>query len=126
MTAKVLEQLQATLGRDLAAFLPELILCAAIVLLLLFRLLRLFDRVHLGWAALVFTVVALALSCLQWVIFHTIVPAASTRTADAQAIDLFNGMLIFDRFSIFIKIFLYGFTVLVALLALLSRIRPRL
>jgi NADH-quinone oxidoreductase subunit N len=122
MTKTVLEQLDATLGRDLSAFLPELILCGAIVLLLLFRLLRLFDRVHLGWAALGFTLFALAQSCLQWVRFHDYVPAGTINTADAQSIDLFNGMLIFDRFSIFIKIFLYGFTALVALLALLSRI----
>jgi NADH-quinone oxidoreductase subunit N len=122
MTKTVLEQLNATLGRDLGAFLPELILCAAIVLLLVFRLLRLFDRVHLGWAALGFTLFALAQSCLQWVHFRDFVPPATLMSAEAQAVDLFNGMLIFDRFSIFIKVFLYGFTALVALLALLSRI----
>jgi len=122
MTKAVLEQLEATMGRDLSAFLPELILCGAIVLLLLFRLLRLFDRMHLGWAALGFILFALAQSCLQWVHFHDYIPAGTVISADAQSVNLFNGMLIFDRFSIFIKIFLYGFTALVALMALLSRI----
>ena len=55
-----IDTLQASLGRDLLAFLPELILCGAIVLLLLLRLFSASNRLHLGSVALVLTLVALA------------------------------------------------------------------
>ena len=45
-----------TLNRDMQAFLPEMLLCATIVLLLLLRLFSFLDRVHLGWVALLCTV----------------------------------------------------------------------
>src|SRR5262245_13812471 len=47
-------------------FLPELLLCVAVVFLLLLRLFRAFDKVHLGSLALVFTLLALGVSVLQW------------------------------------------------------------
>jgi NADH-quinone oxidoreductase subunit N len=124
MTEKVLEQLQGTLGRDLRAFLPELILAAAIVVLLLARMFRALDRTHLGWLALLFTLGALAQSCAQWLYFDDIIPPALT-LRETHSLDLFNGLLVFDRFSIFIKIFLYSFTALVVVLALLSGIPDR-
>src|SRR5207237_3476924 len=46
-------------------------------------------------------------------------------TGQDTAIQLFNGMLVFDRFSIFVKVFLYGFTTLVIVLTLLARIPDR-
>ena len=131
MTEKVLEELTGAyaLGRDLRAFFPELILCAGIVLLLLARLFRAFDRSHLGWAALIFALGALGDSCSQWYFFSNtndfIRPAANTLVPAQFSANIFNGMLIFDRFSIFIKVFLYSFTSLVILLALLSRIPDR-
>ena len=124
MTEKVLEQLTGSLERDLRAFLPELILCAGIVLLLLARLFRALDRTHLGWGALIFSLFALAQSCAQWLFFDEIIPP-SANLAQTHALDLFNGLLIFDRFSIFIKIFLFSFTALVVVLAMLSRIPDR-
>jgi NADH-quinone oxidoreductase subunit N len=48
------------------AFGPELLLCAAIVVLLGLRLFPSFARVHLGWFALVATLAALAISVCQW------------------------------------------------------------
>ncbi len=59
-------KLTDALIRDLGAFLPELVLCGAIVLLLMLRLFSSFNRVHLGWFALLATVVALAVSVCQW------------------------------------------------------------
>ncbi len=126
MTEKVLEQLTGALGlgRDLRAFFPELILCAGIVLMLLGRLFRAFDRTHMGWAALVFALGALGDSCSQWHFFqHDFVPPLQDQLVPMQyGVNLFGGMLVFDRFSIFIKLFLFTFTALVILLALLSRI----
>ncbi len=120
MTETVLRELTGTLEHDLLAFLPELVVCAAIVFLLLARLFRLFDKAHLGWIALLLTVGCLAISCVQWKIFGT--PGGRSLEASREALDLFGGLLIYDRFSIFVKIFLYGFTSLVIVLALLARI----
>ncbi|MCS7045133.1 MAG: hypothetical protein NZO58_02130, partial [Gemmataceae bacterium] len=119
MTEKTLQQLTDSLPRDLGAFAPELILCGGIVLLLLARMFRACDGLHLGWAALGFVLIALVNACVwQWSGFIDLVPDGPSRP-------IFNGLLVFDQFSIFIKIFLYGFTALVVVLALLSRIPDR-
>ena len=54
------------LKHDLLAFLPELILCGGIVLLLVMRLFPSLGRLHLGWFSLLITVGALAVSVCQW------------------------------------------------------------
>lgn len=128
MTAKALEELTGAfaLTRDLRAFLPELLLCAAIVLMLLSRMFRAFDRSHLGWVALIFTVGALGDSYSQWYFFSSsneFMPAlADVDVPQQYSVNLFNGLLIFDKFSVFLKLFLYGFTALTILMALLSGI----
>src|SRR5947209_6016171 len=48
------------LSRDSLAFLPELLVCGVIVLLLVLRLLPFLDRLHLGWVALIATLAILA------------------------------------------------------------------
>lgn len=129
MTAKALEALTGDLGlaRDLRAFFPEVILCAGIVFMLLARLFRLFDRTHVGWLALVISLGALGDSFNQWYFFndHYLTPAVDIAVAEQFGFNLFGGMLVFDRFSVFIKLFLYLFTALVVVLSLLSRIPDR-
>ena len=61
-----LNTLQAGILNDVNFFLPELILCVTIVLLLIARLLPSLDRVHLGWIALALTVLALVVACAEW------------------------------------------------------------
>ena len=51
---------------DTLKFLPELLLCAAIVLLLLLKLLPAFRRAHVGWPTLLLTLAAVGASVLQW------------------------------------------------------------
>jgi NADH-quinone oxidoreductase subunit N len=121
MTKQLLQNLQDGLGLDLTAFLPELILCATIVLLLLIRLFGRFDRLHLGWIALVMTVWALAVSWLQW----THVEGYDPRQNFQQPLDLFSGLLVFDNFAIFLKIFLLAFTSLIILLCMFTGIPDR-
>ena len=53
MNRTLADTLQANLGVDVVAFLPELVLCGAIVFLLLIRLAPRYDQLHLGWVALV-------------------------------------------------------------------------
>jgi NADH-quinone oxidoreductase subunit N len=120
MTERLFQELQESLSRDTAAFAPELLLCAGIVLLLLLRLFRIFDRHHLGWIALVLTVGALAMSWAQWAGI-----AYDPRSNRADALDLFTGLLVFDNFAIFVKLFLYGFAALVVFLSLLTGIPDR-
>ncbi len=124
MTKQLLQSLQAGLSVDLLAFLPELILCGTIVLLLFIRLFARFDRRHLGWVALVLTLYALFVSCGQWSHGQAYDPRYGTPGLD-RPLELFSGLLVFDNFGIFLKIFLFGFTALVILLCLITGIPDR-
>src|SRR5712692_8282951 len=106
----ILDSIQRTLAADLRGFTPELVLCVGIVVLLLLRLLPSFDRLHLGWVSLAFSLGALAYAVADWV-----APGESVR-------DLFTGLLRFDRFTLFLRLFLLAFTTLVIWLSLLTRI----
>jgi NADH-quinone oxidoreductase subunit N len=65
LTTNIIESLQKNLFNDLLAFTPELLVCVAIVVMLCLRLLPRF-RAHLSGAALVFTLLALVITALQW------------------------------------------------------------
>jgi NADH-quinone oxidoreductase subunit N len=119
MTERIFQELQANLGRDTAAFAPELLVCAGIVLLLFVRLFRWFDRNHLGWVTLVLTLGALAMSWGQWA------GMAYDPRMGATSLDTFTGLLVFDNFAIFVKMFLFGFAALVVFLSLLTGIPDR-
>ncbi len=120
MTKLLLQNLQSGLSVDLMAFLPELILCGTIVLLLFIRLFTRFDRRHLGWVALILTLYALLLSWYQWTHAEGYDPRFGSDLS--RPINLFSGMLVFDNFGIFIKMFLLAFTSLVILLCLFTGI----
>jgi NADH-quinone oxidoreductase subunit N len=120
-----LDTLQASLNTDLLAFLPELIVCATIVLLLLLRLFTSLDRIHLGGIALALTLAALAASYQQFPsilgeYFHW-----SGKALPQKGTEIFSGMLAYDDFTIALRIFLYGFAVLLIWLSLLTGIPDR-
>ncbi len=71
-------------------------------------------RVHLGWLALVLTVAALCVSVCQW-----------TGAASSISSNMFTGLLTYDSFTVFIRMFLLGFTALVIWLSLLTGIPDR-
>ncbi len=121
MTKELLLTLTAGLSLDVKAFMPELILCVAIVGLLFIRLFPRFDRRHLGWVAFVLTAYALFISWRQWTHFGDYEPR---RLVDGTypALNLFSGMLVFDNFGVFLKLFLYSFAALVILLCLITGI----
>jgi NADH-quinone oxidoreductase subunit N len=125
------DRLQAGLGRDLQAFLPELILSGGIVLLLLLRLFKAFDRVHLGWVALILVLAALGVSWGQWegsglsgLLSPEEMAKANAAESDStqQAMPLFSGLLVYDRLTLFIRLFLFAFTALVIWLTLTTGI----
>src|SRR5262245_17070658 len=99
LSPKSMAELTRTLGDSLGYFSPELVLCAGIVLLLVLRLFNSLNRVHMGYVALVLTLVSLFLAWAQWQPFldskETIKP-----------IDYFQGMLVFDGLAVFLKILL--------------------
>jgi NADH-quinone oxidoreductase subunit N len=125
MTQTILDTLLLNLDRDLRAFLPELLLCGGIVIMLLLRVLRLLDRENMGWVALGFTGAACVASGFQWYDFEGFIPPSVNPGYSQHSIDLFGGMLIFDQFSVFMKILLCLFTALVIVLGLLTGIPDR-
>jgi NADH-quinone oxidoreductase subunit N len=109
----ILDNLQGELNRDLRGFVPELILGAGIVILLLLRLLPTFDRLHMGWVSLVMSLGALAVAILDFI------------SPPSSSVDLFTGLLRLDNFTLFLRLFLLAFTSLVIWLTLLTRIPDR-
>jgi NADH-quinone oxidoreductase subunit N len=114
-------ELQKQLGVDLIYFLPELILCGSIVLLLLLRLFKFFDRWHMGPLALVLTVTALAVNAMLWY--------EQLRTGRPIRWEMFNyedaGLLVYDNFTIFLRFFLLGTTALVIWMSMVTGIPDR-
>jgi NADH-quinone oxidoreductase subunit N len=118
--------LQEALGRDTVAFLPELLLCGTIVLLLLLRLFNQLNRLHLGPVALVLTLVAFAVAWCQWTQRGALALLFDPRLSGApEVLPIFSGMLIYDNFTIFLKLFLIGFAVLLIWLSLITGIPDR-
>jgi NADH-quinone oxidoreductase subunit N len=121
MSSKILPWIDPTLltGTSLDQFLPELVLCAGVVLLLVLRLFKLFDRAHLGTIALALTLASLLLSVAQWVGFSLKPPE------QRGAAVLYDGMLVYDYFTVYLRCFLYSFTALVIWLSLITGIPDR-
>ncbi len=117
------------LVNDLVAFLPELILCAAIVLMLVLRLLPGTGRGHAGWLALGMTLVALLVSADQFGLFGITSEGEPTALTNlfglvppATRADVFTGLLVYDPFTVFLRLFLLGFAALVIWLTMLTNI----
>jgi NADH-quinone oxidoreductase subunit N len=122
-----MNRLAELLGRDLGAFLPEFLLCCAIVLLLVLRLFSALDRAHLGWVALLATTIALGISVCQWGGFYGFkMPEDYTTTSKLdKALSSFSNLLVFDNLALYTRIFLLAFTALIIWLTLLTGIPDR-
>jgi NADH-quinone oxidoreductase subunit N len=96
---------------DLLAFAPELILCSGIVLLLILRMFKALDRVHLGSIALILTLAALVFSSYQW-----------QSMPRGGAGEIFSGLLAYDGLTVFLRLFLFGFLALLIWLSILTGI----
>jgi NADH-quinone oxidoreductase subunit N len=129
-------------GQLVHAFLPEMLLCFGIVLLLVMRLFKSMDRAHLGRLSLLVVLAALGLSILQWTALNVhptdkndLLSAFSSNdilNKPEKAQELFRadgenngGMLVYDRLTIAIRIFLFSFTALIVVLTLITRIPDR-
>jgi NADH-quinone oxidoreductase subunit N len=91
------------------------------VLLLIVRLFSRFDRRHLGWMTLVLTLYALSVSWNQWA-GGAYDPRKPPGTG---SVEMFSGLLVYDNFTIFLRLFLLGFAALILLLCLMTGIPDR-
>jgi NADH-quinone oxidoreductase subunit N len=107
-----IETLETGLINDLIHFAPELVLCFAIVLILLIRLFSGLNRLHLGAVALGFTLLALGLNWKLW-------------DLGERPESMFTYLLAYDNLTLFIRLFLLAFTVLVIWLTMLTGIPDR-
>ena len=106
--------LKSRLPYDLVSFAPELLLVITIVLVLLMRLFRAFDRVHLYPVAFVPVAFALAIT-----IAH-----GATLASNAQRGEAFGGLLALDGFAAFLRSLLLVFALLALLLGRLGQLGP--
>ncbi|MFO0809198.1 MAG: NADH-quinone oxidoreductase subunit N [Gemmataceae bacterium] len=97
------------LQNDLLLFLPEAVVCCAIVALLLIRLVAAFDRTHLGLISLVAVVTACIVAFL----------------GDSAGAVTFGGLLVGDPFTRFARLLILGTSALTILLSLLTGIPDR-
>jgi NADH-quinone oxidoreductase subunit N len=104
---------------SLRFFLPELTLCAAIVLMLLVRVFNWGRRIDAFYFALAGSIVALYFTA-PWIHLHDVTAAgAVTRT------EIFTGMLVVDTFTVFVRSILFLFAVLFVLFMKLSGMPDR-
>src|SRR5207244_3673890 len=86
----------------------------------LVRLFTRFDGAHLGPLALLLTLYALFASGCQWT-----GDAYDPRPANVGALQLFSGLLAYDNFTIFLRLFLLSFTAFIIALSLMTGIPDR-
>ncbi len=107
---------------DCAVLAPELILAFTVVWLLVMRLMPTFNRLHLSWVALLFTLGALVVSWFQWTgQFYN--PQQLAHGANAYG--MFSGLLVYDNLTIFLRLFLLVFAALLIWLTMLTGIPDR-
>jgi NADH-quinone oxidoreductase subunit N len=113
----LLEQLiKNTKDVSLVLFLPELTLCATIVVLLLVRLCNLDRFIRPVGVSLLGGLVALGIAAKE---FYDLADGLQPATT------LFTGLLAYDQFTVFFRLFLITFVILVTALTALSGIPDR-
>jgi NADH-quinone oxidoreductase subunit N len=114
-----------TADSSLAAFLPELVLCATILLLLLVRLPRLGWKVDTFWIALAGSIVALCVAA-PWDHLRTVLtPEQAASPTAVTRMEIFTGMLVYDTFSVYVRSLLFAFAVLLVIFTKITGIPDR-
>jgi NADH-quinone oxidoreductase subunit N len=112
-----------TADSSLRAYLPELVLCLTILVLLGVRLPKFGRRIDTFWIALAGSLAALYFAApwehLGRVIANPAEPAAVTR------MEIFTGMLVYDTFSVYVRSLLFAFAVLLVIFTKLTGIPDR-
>jgi len=112
---------------DLLRFVPELALCTGIILMLLLRLFKKFDRLHLGWVAAVATGIGLAVSIGQFMSDAELTVWRDVRggVSGRKVTEMFTGLLVYDGLTLYLRMFLLSFTLLIIWLSALTGIPDR-
>lgn len=104
---------QDTAPHSLGMFAPELALCVTILALMFARLFGADRVIPPYWIALLGTVAGFALAGYQFIQLKNDLPGSQ---------EFFTGMLVFDQFTVFFRLFLLLFAILVIALTVLSGI----
>jgi len=112
-----------TADSSLHAFLPEIILCVTILVLLAVRLPKWGWKLDTFWIALVGAAAALYFAAPWQHLTSTVVNAESP--AAVTRMEIFTGMLVYDTFSVYVRSLLLGFAVLLVILTKLTGIPDR-
>ena len=120
-TQAFIDRISTGLQRDLIAFIPELILCGTIVVMLFARLVSSLNRVHLGMFGLAASAIALVTAIRFWPAPWS--PVGSIPLTGGTA--GFSGLLVFDSFGLYLRVFLLIFLCLSLWLSLLTGIPDR-
>ena len=113
----------ATADSSLRAFLPELVICATILLLLAVRVPKWGRLVDTFWIALLGTAAALYFAApwdhLKAALGDRDLPETVTR------MEIFTGMLVYDTFAVYVRSLLFAFAVLFVIFTKLTGIPDR-
>jgi NADH-quinone oxidoreductase subunit N len=114
-----------TADSSLTAFLPELILCATILLLLLVRIPRWGWKVDTFWIALAGSIIALCVAA-PWDHLRTVLtPDQAASPSAVTRMEIFTGMLVYDTFSVYVRSLLLAFAVLLVIFTKITGIPDR-
>src|SRR5437867_13080896 len=113
LNPEAIDQLETGFLRDAKAFAPELVVCAAIVVLLGLRLFNAFNYLHLGWVAFAAALAAFAVALDQRHGFYFGLATPADLAPATESANLFTGLLVYDNLTIFLRMFLLGFAALV-------------
>ncbi len=112
----LISNLPTQVGQDVSVFLPELVLCGTVVALLLGRLLNIDRWLPSHWIAMAGTLIAFGIA------FGVVYTGGSDAYLEGEGARIFSGLLVHDGLSVFFKLFLLVFLVLVIALTVLSGI----
>jgi NADH-quinone oxidoreductase subunit N len=114
-----------TADSSVTAYLPELILCATILVLLLVRLPRWGWKVDTFWIALAGSIVALCVAA-PWDHLRTVLsPDQAASPSAVTRMEIFTGMLVYDTFSVYVRSLLLAFAVLLVIFTKITGIPDR-
>jgi NADH-quinone oxidoreductase subunit N len=112
-----------TYDSSLWAFLPELIICLTVLLLLAVRLPRAGRFIDTFWIALAGSAAALAFAApWQHLGAVALTPEQAASPAAVTRMEIFTGMLVYDSFSVFVRSLLLAFAALFVIFTKLSGI----
>ncbi len=117
----LIDEAAASLGTSLPAFLPELVICATIVGLLLVRTVYTGRKLDAFWLMLFGSLAALWLAA-PW---HYLQAGVNLLSGTETGTPIFTGMLVYDKFSVYMRGLLLFFAALYAVFTRLSGVPDR-